>query len=224
MKPPWRCIWAPPSHSGRYDSCAPDICRRPYGGVGRCPWSRYPSRTEDIIYDAFAADQARNVGGYPGVLGMDRLGHPYTTGDAASRSAGSSRSDLPAPPGIQTNIAATENPSTGARSVASENALPHASPPEEEHTPSVPFAARVPRVVTSRRIDLNHATASDLEALPGIGPKLAQRVIDHRRSHGPFTKVEDLRQVKGIGHKKFDRLRPHVLVTNTRSPSRHKGT
>jgi len=77
---------------------------------------------------------------------------------------------------------------------------------------------------SSRRVDLNHATASDLEALPGIGPKLAQRVIDHRRSHGPFTKVEDLRQVKGIGHKKFDRLRSHVLVTNTRSPSRHKGT
>lgn len=124
----------------------------------------------------------------------------------------------------QTNIAATENPSTGARSVASENALPHASPPEEEHTPSVPLGGSRAASGDSRRVDLNHATASDLEALPGIGPRLAQRVIDHRTSHGPFTKVEDLRQVKGIGHKKFDRLRPHVLVTNTRSPSRHKGT
>ena len=73
-------------------------------------------------------------------------------------------------------------------------------------------------------MDLNHATVSDLEALPGIGPKLAQRVIEHRVAKGPFMKVEDLRQVKGIGRKKFDRLRPHVLVTNTRSLSRHKGT
>jgi len=76
----------------------------------------------------------------------------------------------------------------------------------------------------SRQIDLNQATASDLEALPGIGPKLAQRVIEHRTVLGHFTKVEDLRQVKGIGRKKFDRLRSHVLVTNTRSISRHKGT
>lgn len=75
-----------------------------------------------------------------------------------------------------------------------------------------------------RQVDLNQATVSDLEALPGIGPKLAQRVIDHRTALGHFAKVEDLRQVKGIGRKKFDRLRSHVLVTNTRPISRHKGT
>jgi competence protein ComEA len=76
----------------------------------------------------------------------------------------------------------------------------------------------------ARQVDLNQATLSDLEALPGIGPKLAQRVIEHRDEKGPFRSVDDLRQVKGIGRKKFDRLRPHVLVTNTKSPARHKGT
>lgn len=75
-----------------------------------------------------------------------------------------------------------------------------------------------------RQVDLNQATVADLEALPGIGPKLAQRVIDHRDERGPFHSVDDLRQVRGIGRKKFDRLRPHVLVTNTRSLARHKGT
>ncbi|MBA5863414.1 MAG: hypothetical protein GDA65_11990 [Nitrospira sp. CR1.1] len=75
-----------------------------------------------------------------------------------------------------------------------------------------------------RQVDLNQATRSDLEALPGIGPKLAQRVIEHRDEKGPFHSVDDLRQVKGIGRKKFDRLRPHVLVTNTKSLARHKGT
>lgn len=75
-----------------------------------------------------------------------------------------------------------------------------------------------------RRVDLNQASLSDLEALPGIGPKLAQRVIEFRNERGPFRNVEDLREVKGIGRKKFDRLRPHVLVTNTRSLAPHKGT
>lgn len=78
--------------------------------------------------------------------------------------------------------------------------------------------------VAVRQVDLNQATVADLEALPGIGPKLAQRVIEHRDERGPFHSVDDLRQVRGIGRKKFDRLRPHVLVTNTRTLTRHKGT
>lgn len=80
------------------------------------------------------------------------------------------------------------------------------------------------RQAGARQVDLNQATLLELEALPGIGPKLAQRVIEHRDENGPFRSVDDLRQVKGIGRKKFDRLRPHVLVTNTKSLARHKGT
>ena len=125
----------------------------------------------------------------------------------------------------QTNVPSTVNRRADASSVEPEVSGPHASPPVDESTPPVPSgSSRAATPDPSRRVDLNHATASDLEALPGIGPKLAQRVIEHRTTRGPFTKVEDLRQVKGIGRKKFDRLRPHVLVTNTRSPSRHKGT
>ncbi|MBX3237290.1 MAG: helix-hairpin-helix domain-containing protein [Nitrospiraceae bacterium] len=77
------------------------------------------------------------------------------------------------------------------------------------------------RLAESRRVDLNRASVTDLEGLPGIGPKLAQRVVEHRTSRGPFHSVEELQQVKGIGRKKFDRLRPFVLVTNTKVPSRH---
>ncbi|MBI4003297.1 MAG: helix-hairpin-helix domain-containing protein [Nitrospira defluvii] len=125
----------------------------------------------------------------------------------------------------QTNVPSKLNLPADALSVAPEISGPHAAPPVDESAPPASSGStRAASPDPSRRVDLNHATASDLEALPGIGPKLAQRVIEHRTSHGPFTKVEDLRQVKGIGHKKFDRLRPHVLVTNARSPSRHKGT
>ncbi|MEK6804442.1 MAG: helix-hairpin-helix domain-containing protein [Nitrospirota bacterium] len=106
--------------------------------------------------------------------------------------------------------------------------IPATSPVEESEPPAPheqPTSGLRPvHREAARQVDLNHATALDLQALPGIGPKLAQRVIDHRTARGPFGKVEDLRQVKGIGRKKFDRLRPHVLVTNTRSLARHKGT
>jgi competence protein ComEA len=48
-------------------------------------------------------------------------------------------------------------------------------------------------------LDLNSATAADLDALPGIGPVLAQRIVDHRTAHGPFTSVDQLDDVSGIG-------------------------
>lgn len=62
-------------------------------------------------------------------------------------------------------------------------------------------------------VDLNQATADELEALPGIGAVLAQRVIAYRESAGRFRTVEDLRSVKGIGAKKFDRLKSLVTVS-----------
>ena len=69
-------------------------------------------------------------------------------------------------------------------------------------------------------LDLNRAKAGELEALPGIGAVLAQRVIAFRESLGGFRKIEDLREVKGIGAKKFDQLK--LLVTVSSSDS--KGT
>ncbi len=61
-------------------------------------------------------------------------------------------------------------------------------------------------------LDLNTATAADLDALPGIGPALAQRIIAYRENHGPFKKIEDLEQVSGLGPQKLAKLKPHVLI------------
>jgi len=63
-----------------------------------------------------------------------------------------------------------------------------------------------------RLLDLNRASAEDLESLPGIGPVLAQRVIAYRKSVGRFQEVEELREVKGVGLKKFERIKPLVTV------------
>jgi competence protein ComEA len=59
-------------------------------------------------------------------------------------------------------------------------------------------------------LDLNTATVNELDALPGIGPVLAQRVVDWRTTHGGFTSVDQLRQISGLGGKKFDALAPLV--------------
>jgi len=57
----------------------------------------------------------------------------------------------------------------------------------------------LPRFVESAPIDINRATLDDLITLPGIGPALAQRIIDYRIEHGPFRSVEELERVSGIG-------------------------
>ena len=61
-------------------------------------------------------------------------------------------------------------------------------------------------------LDLNTATEQELETLPGIGPVLAERIVEYRQARGGFREVAQLRQVKGIGKKKFDRIRAKVRV------------
>ena len=62
------------------------------------------------------------------------------------------------------------------------------------------------------RIDLNTATKEELAELPGIGEKVAARVIAYREENGRFEKTEELMNVKGIGEKAFLRIRDNLLV------------
>ena len=65
----------------------------------------------------------------------------------------------------------------------------------------------------SVKLDLNMATEQEIESLPGIGPVLAGRIVEYRQSRGAFHTVDQLRHVKGIGKKKFDRIRMLVNVS-----------
>jgi competence protein ComEA len=61
-------------------------------------------------------------------------------------------------------------------------------------------------------VNLNTATAADLEALPGIGAKTAARIVEYRQKNGPFKKAEELMNVRGVGEKNFLKLKPQITV------------
>ena len=72
--------------------------------------------------------------------------------------------------------------------------------------------ASLPPGTTSTRVNINSATSDQLDALPGVGPATAKAIISHRTRKGPFSKVEDLLNVPGIGPAKVAALRDFVTV------------
>jgi competence protein ComEA len=61
-------------------------------------------------------------------------------------------------------------------------------------------------------VNLNNATEDQLQTLPGVGPAMAKRIVEYRNKNGKFTKVEDILNVKGIGEKKFQRMKDRLVV------------
>ena len=80
-------------------------------------------------------------------------------------------------------------------------------------------ASQDPRAGKPAVVNLNTATASELETLPGIGPKVALRIVEYRKAKGPFKKIEELMNVQGIGEKAFLRIRPQVTVASKPEPA-----
>jgi competence protein ComEA len=62
-------------------------------------------------------------------------------------------------------------------------------------------------------VNVNSASAAELERLPGVGPSLAARILEHREQHGAFRAKEDLMLVRGIGEKSYERLAPYVAIS-----------
>ena len=97
----------------------------------------------------------------------------------------------------------------------------YVAPPEQPHfeyaeSDSV-FAARSttpapPASLTQRRVNINTAAAAELDALPGVGPAMARQIVEYRTAHGPFKTLDDLRNIKGLGPKKVEKLQPMVTL------------
>ncbi len=77
-----------------------------------------------------------------------------------------------------------------------------ATPPPDQAGPAAPIG----------KVDLNTATLAQLDTLPGVGPALAQRIVDYRSQHNGFRTVDELRHVEGIGDAKFAQLKDLVTV------------
>ena len=78
-------------------------------------------------------------------------------------------------------------------------------------------AAGAAPAAAGARVDINSAGADELAKLPGIGPAKARAIIEYR-SEAPFQKPEDLRKVKGIGDKLYDRLKDQITVEPAATP------
>jgi competence protein ComEA len=81
-------------------------------------------------------------------------------------------------------------------------------------TATVDVAAQESKASTTAAapLNLNAASVSDLETLPGVGPAIASRIVEYRQKNGGFKKIEDLMNVRGIGERSFLQLKPLVTV------------
>jgi competence protein ComEA len=73
-----------------------------------------------------------------------------------------------------------------------------------------------PAATAAAPVNLNTATAEQLATIPGVGPRMAERIIDYRQKNGGFKKIEDLMNVSGVGEKSFLKMKPLITVTAAR--------
>jgi competence protein ComEA len=66
-------------------------------------------------------------------------------------------------------------------------------------------------------VNINTAPVGELQTLPGIGAKVAARIVEYRQKNGPFKKIEELMNVRGVGEKNFLKLKPHVSVATAKA-------
>ena len=66
-------------------------------------------------------------------------------------------------------------------------------------------------------VNINTASAAELDALPGVGSKTAALIIEYRQKNGPFKKIEEIMNVRGIGEKSFLKMKPLIMVAAPKS-------
>jgi competence protein ComEA len=76
------------------------------------------------------------------------------------------------------------------------------------------------KAAVSAPVNINTASASELEALPGVGQAMAARIVEYRQKNGGFKKIEELMNVRGIGEKAFLTLKPQITIAPPRAAER----
>ena len=74
-------------------------------------------------------------------------------------------------------------------------------------------AADAPDASAAKKVNINQATSAQLSNLPRVGSKVADRIVEYRKSHGQFNQAEELMEVKGVGERLFKELKPYVALS-----------
>ena len=106
----------------------------------------------------------------------------------------------------------------GARLPVPSEVVPEDTTKQETKPRQAPPEGPAASTVHTPRMNLNVATASQLERLPRIGPALSGRIVAYREAHGGFRQVADLVAVRGIGEKTLARVEPYLFVPATEEP------
>jgi len=116
-----------------------------------------------------------------------------------------------------------EEPAPASVPRASHEAPSSPEPVAQAQSASQPAAA-APAPTRPSRLDLNRASVAELTILPGLGEVLAQRVVERRTARGGFRSVDELKEVKGIGTKRLEQLRPLVTVRAVTPTGKQRGS
>jgi competence protein ComEA len=116
----------------------------------------------------------------------------------------------PAPAGLSPRVPPT--PRAARARAGGPDSSTRAAPPRAHPAPRDASRARHAGRDDATPLDVNLASAAELERLPGVGPALAARIVDVRQRDGPFGSVDDLRRVRGVGGATLERLRPRLAV------------
>jgi len=90
-----------------------------------------------------------------------------------------------------------------------------AAQPHAQSKPAPPARTDTKPSAAASVVNLNTASAAELEKLPGVGARTAARIVEYRQKKGPFKKIEELMNVQGIGEKSFLKLKPQITVGKT---------
>jgi competence protein ComEA len=166
----------------------------PVGDPGSSPASVVPPLAVPAATSSAIAALVVDVAGAVRRPGLYRLPQGSRIADALARAGGTTRRADPNLVNLAAPLADGEQVLVPVRAGTGAAAASAPGPP----SPSAP-------------VDLNSATVEQLDALPGVGPVTAQKIVDYRQQHGPFTSVDGLDAIPGIGPARVENLRGLVI-------------